>query len=153
MPPETALSGWPGPAGALAGLAAEALLGYPAALHRRLPHPVVGLGAAILSLDQRWNQPQHSELQRRWLGVAAMAIVAGGAGLVGWLFQKLCAGLPLGLLPFALIASVGLAQCSLYDHVIAVRKALDAQDLPGGTLPENAPPDCQDAQEDIVILR
>ena len=105
MPLETAVTAWPGPAGAQAGLVAEALLGYPAALHRRLPHPVVGLGGAISALERRWNQPERSEAQRRWLGVVTIALVAGGAGLAGWLLQRLCASLPVGLAAFALIAS------------------------------------------------
>jgi adenosylcobinamide-phosphate synthase len=49
--------------------------------------------------------------------------------LAGWLLQRLCAALPLGLVPLAVIASVGLAQRSLYEHVAAVRTALDASDL------------------------
>jgi adenosylcobinamide-phosphate synthase len=130
MPLEGSLFDWPPPGRALAALVVEAALGYPAALHRRLPHPVVGIGGAIAALEQRWNQPERSETQRRLLGLAAMVCVAGGAGLVGWLLQQLCASLPFGIAAFVLIASLGLAQRSLYDHVAAVRRALDAQELP-----------------------
>lgn len=130
MPLEWAQAIWQGPAGALGGLAAEAVLGYPAALHRRLPHPVVWAGGAISALETRWNQPKRAPASRRILGGVTVALVAGGAGLAGWLLQRLCAGLPFGLIVFALIASIGLAQRSLHQHVAAVRQALDAGDLP-----------------------
>ena len=130
MPLELACAGWPGPAGALGGLVAEAALGYPAGLHRRLPHPVVWIGGAISALERRWNQPTLGPAARRVLGVATVALVGAGAGLGGWLLQQVCAALPFGLIPFALVASVGLAQRSLYEHVAAVRRALAASDLP-----------------------
>lgn len=130
MPLEAAISSWPGPAGALGGLLAEAALGYPASLHRRLPHPVVWIGGAISALDRHWNRPRYGAAMRRTLGVAAMVLVAGAAGLVGWLLQRLFAPWPFGLVGFALVASLGLAQRSLYDHVAAVRTALGACDLP-----------------------
>ncbi|CAN7204485.1 adenosylcobinamide-phosphate synthase CbiB [Phenylobacterium sp. LjRoot225] len=129
MPLELA-AGWPGPIGALGGLAAEAALGYPAALHRRIPHPVVWLGGAISGLERTWNRPTLAPAIRRLLGVLTVAIVAGAAGVAGWGLQRLCAALPFGLVLFALIASVGLAQRSLYSHVAAVRDALSAGDLP-----------------------
>jgi adenosylcobinamide-phosphate synthase len=129
MPLELAALFWPGPVGALSGLAAEAAMGYPASLHRRLPHPVVWVGSAITALERRWNQPAASSARRRALGVLTLAIVAGFSGLAGWLLQRLCAALPFGLVLFALIASVGLAQRSLFEHVAAVRDALMAGDL------------------------
>lgn len=115
---------------ALGGLAAEAALGYPAALHRRLPHPVVWVGSAISTLEQRWNRPRWSPQVRRLLGVATILLVAGGAALAGWLLQRLIGGLPFGFLLLVLVATVGLAQRSLHQHVAAVRDALDAGDLP-----------------------
>jgi len=130
MPLELAAAGWPGPIGALGGLAAEAALGYPGALHRRLPHPVVWIGAAISGLEAAWNRPELGAAARRALGIFTLALVAGAAAGAGWGLQRLCAGSPFGLAPFALIASLGLAQRSLYEHVAAVRDALAAGDLP-----------------------
>jgi len=114
---------------ALSGLAAEAALGYPAALHRRLPHPVVWLGRAVSTLERLWNRPGWSAPARRILGVATVLIVGGAAALAGWLLQRLVAGLPFGFLLLALAATVGLAQRSLFEHVAAVRDALAAGDL------------------------
>ena len=42
----------------LAALGLEALVGYPDALHRRLPHPVTWLGAALDRLERGLNQPR-----------------------------------------------------------------------------------------------
>lgn len=114
---------------ALGGLAAEAALGYPAALHRRLPHPVVWLGGAISALERRWNRPAWRPRTRRVLGGATVLIVAGAAALAGWLLQRLVGGLPFGFLLLVLIATVGLAQRSLFEHVAAVRDALNGEDL------------------------
>jgi adenosylcobinamide-phosphate synthase len=47
----------------------------------------------------------------------------------GWLLQRLCAALPFGLVLFALLATLGLAQRSLFEHVAAVRDALTSGDL------------------------
>jgi adenosylcobinamide-phosphate synthase len=130
MPLELAAT-WPAPFAALGSLAAEALLGYPAALHRRLPHPVVWIGGAISALERAWNRPALRPVVRRLLGLLTVGLTAGAAGLAGWWLQRLCRALPFGLVLFALLASVGLAQRSLYVHVAAVRDALRTGDLPG----------------------
>jgi adenosylcobinamide-phosphate synthase len=124
------LAAWPGPLGALGGLAAEAALGYPDALHRRLPHPVVWLGALISRLEQAWNRPPLPPALRRALGLLTVGLAAGAAGSAGWLLQKLCTPLPFGFVLFAVLASVGLAQRSLYVHVAAVKVSLGVGDLP-----------------------
>jgi len=129
MPPELAVAAWPGPWRALGGLAAEAALGYPAALHRRLPHPVVWAGAALSTLERRWNRPALSNRRRQVLGVAALLAVAGAAAAAGGAIQAAATRLPAGFVLFVLAASLGLAQRSLHEHVAAVRRALDAQDL------------------------
>jgi adenosylcobinamide-phosphate synthase len=67
-------------------LVLEAMVGYPAWLHERIPHPVVWAGYAIGALDRRWNKPEYSFAKRRLLGCLAVLLVAGagfglGAGL------------------------------------------------------------------------
>jgi adenosylcobinamide-phosphate synthase len=130
MPPELALSAWPAPWRALGGLLFEAAVGYPDALHRRLPHPVVWIGNAIAAVERRWNSPIRSEPARRALGALALVVVTAAAAAVGWAAQGACRALSFGVLPFVLIASLGLAQRSLYEHVAAVAHALDAKRLP-----------------------
>jgi adenosylcobinamide-phosphate synthase len=113
----------------LAVLAAEAALGYPAALHRRIPHPVVWAGALISGLERRWNRPAWSDGHRRAAGVAAMCLVAATAGGLGLLLDAVMPPGVLGLAVFALAGGVGLAQRSLYQHVRAVAVPLAAGDL------------------------
>lgn len=115
---------------ALAALALEAALGYPATLNRRLPHPVNLLGAGIAALETRWNRSERSPGIRRALGVATVAIVAGGAAAVGAGLSRTLRGRPLGGVLIALLATIGLAQRSLYDHVAAVDRALARDHLP-----------------------
>lgn len=120
---------WAPPWRTLAALALEAAVGYPAALHRRAPHPVTWIGAALDRLDRRFNQPRFGDGARRALGVLSVGLVAGAAGLAGAGLQALSAGSAWGLAVFALAGSVGLAQRSLFDHVAPIARALDAGDL------------------------
>jgi adenosylcobinamide-phosphate synthase len=60
-------------------LVVEALIGYPAWLHARIPHPVVWAGYAIGALDRRWNQSAYPFAKRRLLGCVAMVLVIGAA--------------------------------------------------------------------------
>jgi len=121
---------WGPPWRTLAALALEAALGYPAALHRRLPHPVTWIGAALDRLEHSFNQPRFNDGARRSLGVFSIGLVAGIAVLAGAGLQALFADSAWGLAGFALAGSVGLAQRSLFDHVAPIARALDADDLP-----------------------
>lgn len=109
---------------ALAALATEALVGYPDRLHRRLPHPVVGLGALIDGAERRLNRPDRGPGVRRLSGIATVAATAGLAAVVGLAASRLPGPGPV------MAATLGLAQRSLHDHVAAVLKALEADDLP-----------------------
>lgn len=100
-------------------------MGYPDALQRRLPHPVAALGGAIDHLDRRWNRRDISEPGRRALGCVALALVAGGAAVTGLVLQRACGQSRLGRLALAVVATPGLAQRSLFDHVAAVDRAGD----------------------------
>jgi adenosylcobinamide-phosphate synthase len=116
---------------ALAALAIEAAVGWPAAVYARIGHPV-GLFARIIDgCERRWNDPARGEGVRRLAGiltVALLLVVAGGgawaiersvrAALDGWAWPMI-----------ALLAVPGLAQRSLYDHARAVAVALKADDL------------------------
>ena len=131
----------------LASLILEAVVGYPAALHARLPHPVVWAGAAINAFERRWNEPQYPSGARRVLGVAAIVLVVAAAAAAGWIVEWAvgfltvvpgcdfaappCRAVGLGgSLVIALIGTTGLAQRSLFDHVNNVLVALRAGDLP-----------------------
>ena len=107
----------------------EAIVGYPAALHRRIAHPVTWIGAALSFFERLWNRPDTSASLRKSFGIATLVLVGGAAGVVGLIVER---GLPSvwwGTIVLALIATLGLAQRSLYDHVNAVRRHLEARDI------------------------
>jgi adenosylcobinamide-phosphate synthase len=119
---------WPWVVALALGL--EAMLGYPAALNRAAGHPVAWPAALIDGLERRWNLPTASNTRRRLLGAALVALLLVGSILLGAILQGvLGASLP-ALTIIALIATVGLAQRSLHDHVAAVLAPLQAGDLP-----------------------
>lgn len=122
---------WTPPGLTLAALAVEAAVGYPAALHGHLPHPVTWLGAAIDHLERVLNRPAWSDMMRRLLGIVTVLVVAGIAALAGLALQGALPHNLFGLILFAAIASIGLAQRSLFDHVRDVAAALQADDLTG----------------------
>ena len=106
-----------------AALLLDASLGEPPWLWSRLRHPAVVMGDAVAALDLRLNIGRH----RRAKGVAAVALLAGGAWLFGWLI----AWIPDGGLLELVAAAILLAQRSLVDHVAAVAGAL-RRSLPEG---------------------
>lgn len=115
---------------ALASLVLEACVGYPEVVSRRVPHPVVGVGGAISALERRWNRPECGEAQRRGLGILTLALVAGGAALTGLVATRALKGRKGGGVALAALATTGLAQRSLHDHVEGVLRPLEQGDLP-----------------------
>lgn len=97
-----------------AALLLDAVLGEPAWLWSRLPHPAVLLGRAVAALDLRINRGA----ARRARGVLAAALLAGGAMLLGWALARLGPGVEV------LVLAILLAQKSLVQHVRAVAGAL-----------------------------
>lgn len=129
----------------LGSLALEAVVGYPAGLHARIPHPVVWVGGAISALERWWNRPEYSFARRRLLGFVAVVLVTGAAIVAGWAVQWVVArvaqsivwhvgagvAVHLAAVGFvALVGTVGLAQRSLFEHVNNVLTSLRAGDLP-----------------------
>ncbi len=115
----------------LLALAVDALVGDPAWLYRRVPHPVVLIGRAIAWLERRWldlDQPP-SVLRRRGL-LLTLAIVMASM-LAGLGLQWLCDQMPLGWLLLGILMSSLLAQRGLYQHVAAVAAGLE-RSLPEG---------------------
>ncbi|PXA90437.1 cobalamin biosynthesis protein CobD [Caulobacter sp. D4A] len=115
-------------------LVIEALVGYPASLHAAIPHPVTWVGKAIDALERRWNRPETSELRRRELGVVTVALLILGAVLIGGALESMFDSGLLATLAVALLATLGLAQRSLHQHVMAVLDPLEAGDLPAARL-------------------
>jgi adenosylcobinamide-phosphate synthase len=115
----------------IAALAFDALIGDPDWLWRRLAHPVALTGVLIEYLDRRFNREDQSPLQRRSAGIASTAIMVVMAGSVGALIQTAVQQLPADNIILALIASIFIAQRSLYQHVAEVRSAFAEGGLTG----------------------
>jgi adenosylcobinamide-phosphate synthase len=110
----------------LAAAGVEAVVGYPDALHRRVPHPVVWVGALISLLERMLNQSAFGELLRRLLGVITLLSLVAVSAAAGWLITRYGG-------PWAVVAVgwLGLAQRNLWNHVRLVAKPLAAGDLEG----------------------
>ncbi|TDK46764.1 adenosylcobinamide-phosphate synthase CbiB [Antarcticimicrobium luteum] len=104
-----------------AALLLDAMLGEPAWLWSRLPHPAVLMGRAVAALDHWLNRDEARGIK----GALALALLALGAltlgQIIGWL----------GPVADLLTAAVLLAQRSLAEHVRAVAGGL-RQSLPAG---------------------
>jgi adenosylcobinamide-phosphate synthase len=108
----------------LAAAVIEGLIGYPDALHRVFPHPVVWLGRMVGGFDKVWNDQSAPTGQRRFLGMLALVLTAGLVGLIGFVLQQRVA-----FWAIPAIGAFGLAARSLHDHVHTVLNALTANNL------------------------
>lgn len=106
-----------------AALAFDALIGDPDRLWRRLSHPVVVIGELIGWLDRTLNREERPPEQRKIAGVTAIAILVAAAAIAGFFLEAVLRAAPGGNIALGLIASVFIAQRSLYQHVERVRAA------------------------------
>lgn len=111
---------------------ADALIGDPSAVYRRVWHPVTAIGKMIGALDSALNHPGWSEQARQAAGLAAILVVAILAGAAGLVLQTVLSGQGWGWLAAGLIASTLLAQNSLYRSAKSVAVALETGGLTAG---------------------
>jgi adenosylcobinamide-phosphate synthase len=107
----------------VAAILFDAAIGDPDVIWRRLPHPVVWIGHAIGALERELNIATWSPQQRKLAGVGAVMWLVIGAAIIGLLIEIF---LPQGWIDIAtkgFLASILLAQRSLYQHVARVRDA------------------------------
>jgi adenosylcobinamide-phosphate synthase len=114
---------------ALAVLVLEACIGYPRALFAAIGHPVTWIGRVLEVFERAWNRPRFPDGARRVLGVITVLLVLGLAGSAGLVIVQAArhlehASIGYGSVTVAIIATAGLAQRSLYEHVEAVAGAL-----------------------------
>ena len=109
---------------ALAALAADAALGDPPALYRKVPHPVAMMGRAIARLEARLNDARVSDARRVARGAAVVLAVSLASAGAGALLHALASATPAGAAVEAIAASVFIAYRSLHDHVQAVARGL-----------------------------
>lgn len=115
----------------LIALAADALIGDPDWLWRRLPHPVELIGAQIDWLDRHLNRDAWPAARRKAAGIVALGVLIVTAGVIGIALQWLLLGSLIGTLLLGILASVLIAQRSLYQHVARVRDAFASGGLEG----------------------
>ncbi len=113
----------------LIALAADAVIGDPDAVWRRWPHPVTWMGSLIDLLDRSMNREADSFERRRMMGLAALMLLLAVCGTAAVALDSLLRALPGHPWTTGLIASVLLAQNSLYVHVARVRDAFPAGGL------------------------
>ena len=109
----------------LLALLVDWLIGDPAWLYRRLPHPVVLIGGAVGRLEALWLDENAALATLRRRGAMATLAVTAGAAAVGSTLQILCLTLPFGWLWLGLLMSTLLAARGLARHVRAVADGLD----------------------------
>lgn len=118
---------------ALVACAAEAVVGYPGALYKRIGHPVGWFARLIGACERGWNRPARASGLRRLYGILTVALLLGVAGGGALLVERALEAMlppPFSWLLLALLAVPGLAQRSLHDHVVPIRDALAVHDLP-----------------------
>jgi adenosylcobinamide-phosphate synthase len=115
---------WPLLAGLLLALLLDALLGDPAWLWRRLPHPVVLIGRLVQALETAWLDPAAPAAQQQRRGRAASVVVIAASAAVGLALQEICRLLPHGWLLLGLLMSTTLAWRGLHQHAAVVAAGL-----------------------------
>ena len=116
---------------AVIALALDALFGDPDWIWRRLAHPVVLIGGLIAWLDRWLNRENWSRRARKVTGILTALLLVVITGVTGYLIEislRQTQGSYQGshfvpIVALGLVASVFLAQQSLYRHVARVRSA------------------------------
>ena len=117
---------------AVIALLVDVIVGDMNWLFKRIAHPVALLGGMVGFLDRRLNREDRSEITRLIRGLIVTLFVVALAAVVGWLLSWLArAGQFAYVLEVAVVVLL-LAQRSLYDHVLAVARALGKGGLAQG---------------------
>ncbi len=114
----------------LIAIAIDAVIGDPDAIWRRWPHPVTWIGWLIGRLDAALNHDSNTFAQRKFMGVAALLLIILVCGAVALALDMALRALLFHPWTSGLIASVLIAQNSLYVHVARVRDAFKSGGLP-----------------------
>lgn len=122
------------PAALTLAILADAALGEPIWLYRRVAHPVVLIGQVIAWADRRFNRESETPAERRHAGRLVCIALTLAAFLIGWGLQALLLSLPGGPLWLGLLMSTLIAQQSLYTHVADVAKAMELSGVEGGRI-------------------
>ncbi len=110
----------------VAGLAIEAVVGWPEAVDKRIGHPIRWFGWLVERTERLGNRQSWSRSARIATGGFVALFVVALAGWIGLGIQLFLPAGWLGLALMALIASSLIAARSLHDHVADVSEAFDA---------------------------
>ncbi len=117
---------------AVIALLVDGIVGDMNWLFSRIAHPIALLGRLVAVLDRRLNRDDRSEINRLFRGLIVTLFVVAVAAVVGWLLSWLAReGRFAWLIEVAALALL-LAQRSLFDHVLAVARALGKEGLAQG---------------------
>lgn len=100
------------------------LIGDPAWLYRRIPHPVVIIGEVISLFEKRLNSVRFGKFLRFFYGILTTVAVIGAAIITGILVTLICENLPLGGVLLVILSSSLIAYRGLFDGVRRVQKGL-----------------------------
>jgi adenosylcobinamide-phosphate synthase len=107
----------------LLALAFDAIIGDPDWAWRRVAHPAALLGRAIAWLDRMLNRESWPATGRKIAGIATVVLLVAAAALPGYVIERALPRSVSGDIILGLMASVLIAQNSLYRHVARVRDA------------------------------
>ena len=113
----------------LLALVLDAVIGDPDRIWRRIPHPVAWFGSMIGWCDRLFNREGWRPETRRSAGILSLTGLVALAFVPALLLESALRALPAGDIVVALVASVFLAQKSLYRHVRRVREAFQGGGL------------------------
>ncbi|MBF0270063.1 MAG: cobalamin biosynthesis protein CobD [Alphaproteobacteria bacterium] len=116
----------------LAALALDALLGDSPLVFRILPHPVKIVGSLAGFLEKKLNRPRRHAMDRAFRGFVLLMLMAGLALAAGIGVEKVKQSFAYGWVLELALAWMLIAQRSLFEHVLAVGRALKAKGLAGG---------------------
>ncbi|MEM7619259.1 MAG: adenosylcobinamide-phosphate synthase CbiB [Pseudomonadota bacterium] len=111
----------------LAALMIEVIISWPKALHKRISHPVVWIGSLITLCEKKLNKG--SSKQRLRSGGLTVAIVLGTVGLTSAIIEVSLPKTVFGDSISALCMASLLSTRNLYDHVLAVARPLEHDDI------------------------
>jgi adenosylcobinamide-phosphate synthase len=116
----------------LLALVLDAVFGELPWLFRFVSHPVEVIGRVIAFFDRRLNRLERSNRSRLVRGGLTVVVLVSAAAVIGTAIHWVAVTLPFAWFLELLLMTTLVAQRSLYDHVAAVRSALESSGLAAG---------------------
>jgi adenosylcobinamide-phosphate synthase len=107
----------------------EIIAGYPDWLLRSIGHPVIWMGRFIAIFERRWNNGNAGPGLRQILGVIVVLLLVAVVATAALIIERGLLILPLGMIGVGILASMLIAQRSLYQHVARVADALENEGI------------------------